>query len=171
MKLKLFLVTIVLFTSSLALAGFPCTGPNGQAGTSLSQGGFCYYPLPAEEYCLQGIITDEPVSMCAAPVAGGNGGYNPADIVNLFVGALQLSKAGRVNYNDLKIEHIQSLMGNLVTNFVKLERATMRSIQIKNDQSLMQLNRATGRGAALQKKAIFEQWTNDIIILVPKRTL
>ncbi len=169
MSTKLILMALSMLISTFALATIPCTGPNGQAGVSLSQGGYCYYSLPAEEYCLQGIITEEPVSMCAAPVAGGNGGYNSADIVNLFVGALNLSRAGRLNYNDFKVEHVQSLMGNLVTNFVKLDRATLRSIQNKNDQSLMQLNRATGRGAALQKKAILEQWFQDIIILVPKR--
>jgi hypothetical protein len=53
-------------------AAFPCSGPNGQAGSSLTPGGFCYYALPMDEFCLD-LMSEEDVQICLPPISDGSG--------------------------------------------------------------------------------------------------
>jgi len=63
-------LALLLPSASSAQNVFPCLGPQGQAGSSLSQGGFCYYTLPMEEFCME-LMAEEDTTICLPPISGG----------------------------------------------------------------------------------------------------
>jgi hypothetical protein len=140
--MKNLLLAVILSTFSFnVLAGFPCTGANGTAGTSLTQGGFCYTPLaPDDGVCLSDLIIDD-VDVCLGPVAGGSGvniTFNEViDTTNYILVSFQ---EGKVKFDQRNIVSTFHSIANLFSSFVRYSRLDLIKFRALTEESNRILN-------------------------------
>lgn len=110
-------VVLLAATPESASAIYPCTGPQGQAGSSLTPGGFCYYPLPYEEVCLE-LMDVQDTTICVPPAAGGSGAgvFGPSGVLQEIATGLSTGRirpkgaAGLAASQDLLARYVYGII-------------------------------------------------------------